>query len=207
MVLLLSYMSIEFYLSLFEFWNHCSSFCAILSRNWFLKCSTWPVWEFPLTPFIPPFFNGGGDSLAIMFSKRFHCLNKSQPLLIGSPAQISYTFYPNFINDVIFSIFGSIARVPPPLYFRSLNVKQTALGAPVLFAISCSSRHILCSIFWLSMVLRLLFALLYYSQNVGFRSLPNSHCVQKIALLFPRYNLAQLITVEFIINVPRLLDL
>ena len=77
---------------------------------------------------------------------------------------------------------------------------------PIVFPIVSVTLHFILNI-WLSMVLQLLFVLLQYSRNAGFRPFPSSHCFQKIALLFPRYNLARLIMVEFIINILGLLDL
>jgi hypothetical protein len=88
----------------------------------------------------------------------------------------------NFHNWRHFFHFWHNSSGATPIVFPISQCKTNGFGCP------CFIRH---SVFITAHFMRLLFGLLYYSQNAGFRSFPNSHCVQKIALLFPRYNLAQ----------------
>ena len=160
------------------------------------ECSTWSAWEFPQIPFVSPFSMGGvslwRSRFQNGFSKTVSLFDQLLTITDRFSSPDSVYILSNFRNDVIFSIFGSNSSGATPLNFRWLHVNNQ-LWVPLFFAISCSSRYILSSFyaqFWLSLVLRLLLALLFCSQIAGSGSLLNSHCVQKLPCC-SRYILAQ----------------
>ena len=123
------------YLSLFQFNAIVLRFAQVLSRNWFLKCPTWPVWEFPLTPFIAPFFKGGGCLSGDHVFKTVS-LFEQFPTISVRLSGIDFVYISsNFHNWRHFFRFWLNSSGATPIVFPISQCKTNGFGCP------CFIRH------------------------------------------------------------------